>query len=252
MPWYRILNPEDELKVLCEREKGIKTIPSAFQYLRRGVAQGFFGAFGEEDGHVGVILKNDRNRVVLWRNSDYCGVSDNIFKNALSAEDFSNALDSHRYVSWLERAVVDNVDERYRSRCDEALNKGVTDNKEKEEYAQLSWTEGVFEYKFSDIDAVVIDPTNIKSRIKGYAFSKVLEKKLGRKFDFVCRDESGKGVDDLERDGVKITVLGRKDEVKDFIKIYSSAMDATNNIIQPTAVSSLLDKENNIGRGDAR
>lgn len=80
MPWYRIIKPESELKILKKRTADQETFPSAFQYLRKGVPQSYFSAFGKEKGHIGVTLKRNKERVVLWRNSGYCGVSDDIFK----------------------------------------------------------------------------------------------------------------------------------------------------------------------------
>jgi hypothetical protein len=230
MPWYRTVLPENELRILQTREDAGQTYRSAFHYLRTGVPQAIFTELGSrENSNIGVVLKQDRARMVLWRDNGYCGVSDHIFKrDYASREEFAKALAENSYVSCSERDVATKIDQKYKKNYDEAIAERIPKS-EREDYASLAWTEGVFRYKFTDIDSVVINPSNLDSCKKGYAFSKVLEARLGRKVDFVTLDKDGKGVHAVDRDAVKSTALGtqaNRREVEALIDSYEKAAKA--------------------------
>ncbi len=220
MPWYRIVNPEADLEILRKRKAGEDCILSAFQYLRSGVPQSYFAVMGEENGLVGITLKGKNDRLVLWRNGSYCGVSDHIFKRGLSKANLEKTLKENDYITCSELDVKQSLEARYKKNYDEAVKEGYKGEKDRESYAQLAWSEGVFKYSFSDIDSIVIDPKNVKSIAKGYAFSKAIEREVGRKIEFVCKDEGGKGVIALDREKIKKFVLDGGETHKSVLKLF--------------------------------
>lgn len=183
---------------------------------------------GEEKGLVGITLKGRNDRMVLWRSDGYCGVSDHIFKRGLSKANLEKELKKNNYLECSELEVKKNLETRYKKNYDEAVEEGIKDEKDREDYAKLTWSEGVFRYDFMDIDSIVVDPKNPHSLVKGYAFSKAIEKEVSRKIEFVCKDASGKGVITLDREKIKKFVLDGGEKQKSTIQLfdkYSAIID---------------------------
>lgn len=140
-------------------------------------------------------------------------------KKQISKDEYEAKLKENNYVQYKESDVAKSLEARYKKNYEEAKRENIESEEERENYAILSWSEGIFHYGFDDIDCVVIDPKNTNSLKKGYAFSKVIEEVVGHKIEFVYAKESGKGVEKIDRK-----------KLKDFIYKKQSDIDEVNYI----------------------
>lgn len=242
MPWYRTIKPEGEIRTLTTRKKldytslqnqearishaasvDPKFTPlSAFHYIKGGTKQRIFTGY-HSDENIGIMLNPyaDSIRNVLWRDSDRNEVSDDIFKKYNTADGFKKALHDYGFTKTTEAKCSESVKERY-----EKLKAQYSKEKHDPKSAKLPWTEGLFRYQWSEIDGVVINPNNLQSCIKGYAFAVVLEENTGKPCKFYSSEglEEGKFTE-VSRDDVATKVSTSAKQVAEQYKKYLSCQE---------------------------
>ena len=243
MPWYRTVEPETEIKVLATREnlsdealqeqrvrcpqgynhnrgkgcgKNNFTFISAFHYLKEGKTQALFNSSEEQ---IGVMLKrySEKPRSVIWRDSGRCDVTDDIFKKYHPEEAFEKLARKQALVVMTEDMVAREVSKRFRD-MQKAYRKEGHDVKD----TQIAWTEGLFRYKFDEIDGVVVNPDNTNSCAKGYAFAKVVEANRRDRCRFYSLDQKTSSFTELDREDIKQKISRCKMQVRELCRKYSN------------------------------
>ena len=182
MPWFRSFDLDDiegELEVLRKlnypnnkyafitqypynRNDDINhTYVTSFQYLIDGVPQCFFKGVGPEA--VGIILHDNNDRFVWFKDREKEYVTNDIFHQYLSSNDvFYRLIENERIYMSVEEEVKHIIE--YSSPIEGGLRGSMevmeTTLNEGFPCAEgvMAWTEGLFRHIALDISGVVVDP----------------------------------------------------------------------------------------------
>lgn len=239
MPWIRIISePATELQTLVTRNKLTderlasqqprRPLPSenlanmyftpvsAFQFFIDGIPQGFHKS---DQKSFGLVINAVSNRNVIFRNSMRTEVSDNIFKKPSNDSDFEKALKDNNFIKTTDAEVARSIQRSYNDLVKQYKKDRIDypENGIDPKDAKLPWTEGLFRYKFSDIDGIFVYP-DLTSIRNGYAFAKVLENVTRKKNEFYYWDENKSELVRLDREKIK-KELGFKTDKSDDTKL---------------------------------
>ncbi len=152
---------------------------------------------------------------MLWRDSAITDVTDRVFKAPLIPSEFKNALKDLNIVNILETKISKKVKESYAS----SVIKNNAEGRNEDEVIK-NWTEGLFRYQAQEITGIVINPNNLESCKKGWAFLQVLALVTKKDMIFYKYDRANLCFARILDEDVCAIVKPYSKEVKEMINKY--------------------------------
>lgn len=230
MPWFRIIKPDDEMRILAKRELSqderlkpinrsrhpsdpYSTTVSAFSYHYPGIPQRYFKTTA--GGRIGVLLHR-KHREVLWRDSNKTVISDSVFKKCLPPKECIEKVKNLQFKIKDENDIYPLLRERYEKLRNSYIKEGHDLSN-----CMVPWTEGVFRYRSKEINGIVVEKGNKESYIKGIAF--VVALNLQKKPYFCYYDSHSYQFVDISVQEIKDVVRESQRQINHLVQQYKTA-----------------------------